>query len=113
MVIAMTDEIEALRDKFAEFAEKAEAELSVLPLAHIWPQIERLVVAMAYASPERRSDAVERFIDDIGDYICDARARLQPNYGERHPPPRRLAARGQAEPPRIGFNATLRGDDQE
>lgn len=107
----MTNEIDALRDKLAEFAEKARDELNILPLSHIWPQIERLVIAMSYASAQRRSDAIERFVDDVGDYILDARARLQPDYGERHPPPRRLAARGHAEP-RIGFMATLK-DDQE
>lgn len=107
------NDIDTLRDKFAEIAEKAAAELNVLPLAHVWPQIGRLIIAMNHADPARRGDAVERFLDDIGDFICDTRDRLRPDYGERHPPTRRLRGTSPAEPARIGFNAVLRSESDE
>lgn len=106
-------DITALRDKLAELAEKAADELKIIPVDHIWPLIERLVIAMHHPEPLRRADAVERFFDDIGDFICDARDRLRPDYGERHPSPRRLRSPpAKAEPARIGFNATLRDDGE-
>jgi hypothetical protein len=108
---AMTD-IETLRDQLAEVAEKADAEMKILPLEHVWPLISRLVIAVHYVEPLRRVDAVERFLDDLADFICDARDRLTPGFAERHPSTRRLRSKAPPEPARIGFFATLK-DDQE
>ena len=51
-------------------------ELANIPLAAMWPDIERAIVALNDADPRKRSDAGDALVDRIFHVVGDTRARL-------------------------------------
>ncbi|MBT1512564.1 hypothetical protein KIP88_18840 [Bradyrhizobium sp. SRL28] len=70
------ENIEQLRKTLDQIAERGAREFDYLPVASVWPLIKNLVVALTYSSGERRSDAVERFSDDLLRIMIEGRKAM-------------------------------------
>jgi hypothetical protein len=66
-----------IRRSLAGIAQHCPVEMANIPLAAAWPMISRLVEAVTYADAARRSDAIERFTDDLVRQLNDCRQRIR------------------------------------
>ena len=63
---------ETLRETLLDIHRGNRVELANIPLSAAWPTISRMFEALSFSDSDRRSDAVERAVDDLTRLIGDA-----------------------------------------
>ena len=67
---------ETLRETLLDIHRGNRVELANIPLSAAWPTISRMFEALSFSDSDRRSDAVERAVDDLTRPIGECRQRI-------------------------------------
>lgn len=67
---------ETLRETLLDIHRGNRVELANIPLSAAWPTISRMFEALSFSNSDRRSDAVERAVDDLTRLIGECRQRV-------------------------------------